>query len=150
MYCPRGGFSKCDLDIAFLVKATGGPCLLYALGKSHGLASWRTVNRHIKIPRLLPSVGIPSADKISQNMSSFCDPKVKPPPKCAQNGCLPGNVVMFDGIALETRCCYCPKRDKILGLCREHSHNVNIQVRFAQHLVHRTQLLKSVLEVMQL
>ena len=109
LYCPRGGFSKRDLDIAFLVKAIGGPRLLYALGKSHGLASWRTVNRHIKIPRLLPSVGIPSADEISQNMSSFCDPKVKPPLECAQNGCLPGNVVMFDGIALETRCRYCPK-----------------------------------------
>jgi hypothetical protein len=35
---------------------------------------------------------------------------------------------MFDGIALETRCRYCPKQDKILGLCQEHSHNVNIQV----------------------
>ena len=35
---------------------------------------------------------------------------------------------MFDGIALETRCRYCPERDKILGLCREHSHNVNTKV----------------------
>jgi hypothetical protein len=76
----------------------GGPHLLYALGKSCGLESWITVNRHVKIPRLLPSVGIPSADKISQNMSSFFDPKVKPPLECAQNGCLLGNVVMFDGI----------------------------------------------------
>lgn len=41
LYHPQGGFLKCDPDIAFLVKAIGGPCLLYALGKSHGLASWR-------------------------------------------------------------------------------------------------------------
>ena len=35
---------------------------------------------------------------------------------------------MFDGIALETRCHYCPQQDRIMGLCREHSHNVNTQV----------------------
>jgi len=64
LYCPRGRFVKRDIDIAFLVKAIGGPRLLYALGKSHGLASWRTVNRHIKIPKLIPSVGIPSAGKL--------------------------------------------------------------------------------------
>jgi hypothetical protein len=41
LYRPQGGFVKRDLDIAFLVKAIGGLHLLYALGKSHGLASWR-------------------------------------------------------------------------------------------------------------
>ena len=55
LYRPRGEFVKRDFDIAFLVKAIGGPRLLYALGKSHGLASWRTVNRHIKIPKLICS-----------------------------------------------------------------------------------------------
>ena len=60
LYRPRGGFVKCDLDIAFLVKAIGGPRLLYTLGKSHGLASWRTVKHHLKIPKLIPSIGIPS------------------------------------------------------------------------------------------
>ena len=39
LYRPRGGFVKRDFDIAFLVKAIGGPHLLYALGKLHGLAS---------------------------------------------------------------------------------------------------------------
>jgi hypothetical protein len=102
LYRPRGGFVKHDLDITFLVKAIGGPRLLYALGKSHGLASWRTAKHHLKIPKLLPSVAIPSADEISRNVSSFFDPEVKPPLEHAQNGCLPGNVVMFDGIALET------------------------------------------------
>ena len=71
LYRPRGGFVKRDFDIAFLVKAIGGPRLLYALGKSHGLASWRTVNRHIKIPKLMPSIGIPLAGKINHNISSF-------------------------------------------------------------------------------
>jgi hypothetical protein len=108
LYRPQGGFVKCDLDIAFLVKAISGPRLLYALGKSHGLASWRTVKHHIKIPKLLPSVGIPSTDEINHNISSFFDPDVKPPLDCPPSRYLPGNVMMFDGIALETRCHYCP------------------------------------------
>jgi len=35
---------------------------------------------------------------------------------------------MFDGIALETRCRYCPERDSMLGLCCEHSHRVKTKV----------------------
>ena len=128
LYHPQGGFVKCDFDIAFLVKAIGGPRLLYALGKSHGLASWRTVNHHIKIPKLVPSIGIPLASEIIHNILSFFDPSVKPPLDCPSSGYLPGNVMMFDGIALETRCRYCPERDKILGLCHEHSKNINNQV----------------------
>ncbi|KAF8153114.1 hypothetical protein B0H34DRAFT_800363 [Crassisporium funariophilum] len=42
LYSPSGGFSKPNLDIAFLVKSIGGPWLLYTLQKSHGLASLTT------------------------------------------------------------------------------------------------------------
>ena len=35
---------------------------------------------------------------------------------------------MVDGIALETRCHYCSRCDSILGLCREHSRNVDTRV----------------------
>jgi hypothetical protein len=128
LYSPWSGFAKRDLDIALLVKSIGGPRLLYALQKSQGFASWRTVGRHYKIPRLLPSIGIPSANEISSNIASFFDPSAKPEPIPAQNGLLPGNIVMVDGIALETRCRYCPKHDSILGLCREHSCNVDTKV----------------------
>ena len=117
LYHPRGGFSQHELDVSFLVKALGGPRLLYALQKSHGLASWTTVRHHVKIPRLMSSIGVPSSDEISHNITSFYDPSVKPPVKPTQAGLLPGNVAMFDGIALETRCRYCPERDSILGLC---------------------------------
>ena len=52
LYSPRSGFTKCDLDIALLVKYIGGPHLLYALQKSQGFPSWRTIGRHYKIPKL--------------------------------------------------------------------------------------------------
>ena len=127
LYTPRRGFTKRDLDIALLVKSIGGPRLLYTLQHSHGLPSWRTVRRHHQIAQLLPSIGTPSEDEISKNIASFFNPDVKPPPS-ADLGGLPGNVLMFDGIALETRCRWCPKRDHIIGLCREHSHNVDTKL----------------------
>ena len=128
LYRPRGGFTQRDFNVSFLVKALGGPRLLYALQRSHGLSSWRTVRRHVKIPKLIPSIGVPSSDEIRKNIASFYDPSVKPHAKPTQASLLPGNVAMFDGIALDTRCRYCPERDSILGLCREHSHRVNLKV----------------------
>ncbi|KAJ7315740.1 hypothetical protein DFH08DRAFT_820317 [Mycena albidolilacea] len=126
-YRARGGFNERDMDIAFLVKAIGGPRLLYALQKSHGLASGTTVRKHSKIPKLVASIGIPTQKDISDNISSFLSPEIKTPPVPARRG-IPGNVLMFDGIALETKCCYCPVRNAILGLCREHSNRVNTSV----------------------
>ncbi|KAJ7025828.1 hypothetical protein C8F04DRAFT_1046127 [Mycena alexandri] len=127
-YAARGGFNERDLDVGFLVKAIGGPRLLYALSKSHGLPSATTIRRHKKNPKLLPSIGIPTREEISANIASFLDPDIKPPPQPLEGGGLPGNVLMFDGIALETKCRYCPYRNAILGLCREHSHLVNTSV----------------------
>ncbi|KAJ7312418.1 hypothetical protein DFH08DRAFT_822155 [Mycena albidolilacea] len=66
-------------------------------------------------------------EEINANISSFLAPEIKPPPKCI-NGLLTGNVLMVDGVALETKCRYCLYRDAIIGLCREHSHCVNTKV----------------------
>lgn len=127
LYSPRGGFSQRELDIAFLVKAIGGPRLLYTLQKSHGLASASTIHRKHQIPRLLPSIGEPTPSEIGSNMSCLLDPKIKPPPP-SYLGCIPGNVAAFDGIAIESKCRYCPKRNCIMGLCREHSYKVDTRV----------------------
>ncbi|KAJ7432263.1 hypothetical protein B0H11DRAFT_1760786, partial [Mycena galericulata] len=77
---------------------------------------------------LVPSLGIPTKQEISDNISTFLDPAIKPPPPIVTGQSLPGNVLMFDGIALETKCRYCPERNAILGLCREHSHRVKTSV----------------------
>ncbi|KAJ7924779.1 hypothetical protein B0H13DRAFT_1863643 [Mycena leptocephala] len=120
---PRAIRSTLERALAGTYSAIAGPRLLYDLQKSHGLASVSTVRRHKKIPRLVPSIGIPTEEEISTNISNFLDPEIKPPPQF-----LGGNVLMFDGVALETKCRYCPYRNAILGLCREHSHRVNTQV----------------------
>ncbi|KAJ7794193.1 hypothetical protein B0H14DRAFT_2392706, partial [Mycena olivaceomarginata] len=127
-YRARGSFNERDMDISFLVKAIGGPRLLYALQKSHGLASRTTVRKNGKIPKLVASIGIPTHKDISDNIASFLSPEIKPPPVPVAGRGIPGNVLMFDGVALETKCCYCPVRNAILGLCREHSNRVNTSI----------------------
>lgn len=125
LYSPRGGFTDCDIDVAFLVKAIGGLCLLYALQKAHGLASCSTLQRQITIPNLLSSIGQPSPKEVGQNIAAFLHPDIKLPPPKTTSGEIPGNILMFDNIALEMRCQYCSQWNQIVGLCWEHSKNVN-------------------------
>ncbi|XP_006455832.1 hypothetical protein AGABI2DRAFT_121753 [Agaricus bisporus var. bisporus H97] len=127
LYSPRGGFTQRELDVAFLCQAIGGRRLLYALGKSHGLPSEASVRRTKTIPRLLPSIGVPTMEEIEQNIVAFLDPTIKPPP-ASVNGMLPGNTLGFDGVSIQKKCRYCPKRGTVLGLCREHSHKIDTRV----------------------
>jgi hypothetical protein len=110
-YWARGGFGAREKDLSFLAKAIGGPQLLHALQKSHGLASVSTVQRHITVPTLVASIGKPTPEEISQNISNFMNPEIKLPLTYSEGLALPGNVLMFDGVALETKCCYCPRRN---------------------------------------
>ncbi|KAJ6618015.1 hypothetical protein B0H10DRAFT_1947987 [Mycena sp. CBHHK59/15] len=134
LFSAWGGFTDRDLDISFLVKAIGGPRLLYALQKSHGLASRSIILHNQTIPQLQASIAIPSRDEINANISALLNPLIKPPPSQSGHEKLVGHAVMFDGVALETKCRYCPRRNVILGLCREHSHWVNTQVTDLQSI----------------
>ncbi|KLO09091.1 hypothetical protein SCHPADRAFT_879793 [Schizopora paradoxa] len=123
-YRVRGGYSQRDLDVSFLVRAIGGPRLLFALNKSHGLVSVQTIDRNFKVPQLVPSKAVPTVEEIHSNIKAFFSEEVKKPPPVPKLG----NTLMFDGIALETKCRYCHTRDVILGVCREHAHRVNLSV----------------------
>jgi hypothetical protein len=127
MYSAKN-FLERDMDIAFMVKALGGPRLLYALQRAMGLPSETTLRRHCKIPTLIPSIGKPARQDVDDNITNFCDPNVMPAPPVGASGRPTGNILMFDGVALETKCAYCPRRNAVLGLCREHSEGVNTTV----------------------
>ena len=135
-YSPKGGFSERDLEISYLVKSLGGPRLLYALHKSHGLASVSTVGRHHVVPRLLTSVGVPSVEEVHDNISVFYAPEQKPPPSPSKNELLPGHILMLDGVAIEEKCRYDSTRNAVVGLCREHSQRVNTSVSSVENLQH--------------
>ena len=39
---------------------------------------------------------------------------------------------MFDGLALETKCSYCPERNMVLGICSEHGNRGPLEVTEAE------------------
>ena len=112
-YKLRSGWTDRDCDVAFLVKAIGGPQLLYVLQHADGYPSATTLNRRKKIPDIAVSPGIPNATEIDMNIQAFLGPK--PPPKIKKQ------VVVIDGVALEEIGCLDLKQNCIIGLCREHS-----------------------------
>ncbi len=81
-------------------------------------------DRHFKVPRLLSSVSKPTIEEVHRNISSFLTEEVKKPPPIPEVG----NTLMFDGIALETKCRYCHARNIIIGVCREHSARVDLTI----------------------
>lgn len=129
LYSPRGYVSRCDYDIAFLVKALGGPRLLYTLSHAIGLPSNSALTRNYKVPTLLPSIATPTSDEIMQNISSMYDPEVKPLPTYTSGDSeKPGQIAMMDGVATDAVARLDAIRNCILGICREHSHLVNLEV----------------------
>ena len=113
-YSPRGSFSEREYAIGFLAKALGGPQLLYALSKGDKY----------------PSVSEPSRQEISDNITMFFGASGKQAPTTTLNQSTPllGHILMIDGVALDEVCHYDTSHNHILGLCREHSHNVNTYV----------------------
>ena len=122
LYTARGNYSEHELDITFLVKSLGGPKLLYALSRSHGLPAYRTITNRRSIPRLVPSGSVPSLDEVSSNISSFFSPEQRPQlPRC-------GHSLLIDGIAVDERGRYDRETNEVVGFCREHSAGVDRSV----------------------
>ena len=132
LYAPHTRYTDHDIDLAFIAKSLGYPCLLYALQKGKDFVSECTVQCHRPIPKLHASIGIPSAHDCDKKLDAVMKTETRPPAQSCpglsdqggQHRTLPGNILMFDGIALEGHCCYCPKRDSVLGFCREHEKTV--------------------------
>jgi len=114
VYQAQGNYSERELDIGFLAKSIGGPKLLYALCRSHGLPAYRTIASHRHIPRLIPSGSTPAKEEVSANISSFFSPEQRPElPRC-------GHSLLIDGVAVDERGCYDRENNEVIGFCREH------------------------------
>ncbi|EKM57125.1 uncharacterized protein PHACADRAFT_51634, partial [Phanerochaete carnosa HHB-10118-sp] len=123
LYKPRG-YTTHDAEMAYLAKALGGPRLLFMLNHSlAGLPSARTIRKHMQVPELRPSVSQPTTAEIGANITSFCGPLAVPEP-------LPrsGHTLVIDGIAQESKARYDATSNQVLGLCREHSHMLDLRV----------------------
>ena len=122
-YTPHPSVYKLALDLGYLVKALGGLKLLFALNRSLGLPSYRTVGNHRKVPQLIPALLAPSFETTSVNISTFLNQQERPSPILA------GHLLMIDGVALEEKCQYLRSFNSIIGLCREHAGVLDLRVQ---------------------
>jgi len=124
-YSPHSGWTDREFAIAFLIKAYGGPRLLYTMQVAEGYPSLTMLQRKKLIPELTVSESEPNDASIRANLAAFLGPAGRKPPSNPSIG----QVLMIDGVALEEVCRYDPDRDCILGLCREHTHQMDLHVR---------------------
>ena len=116
-----GKFSQRELHIALLAKAHGGPRLLYALNKSHGLPSPSTVNESFDVPCLLPCIKMPCAQDVHVNADSLLSPHIKPAaPSYPSSNKQAGVEWMVDDVSTDEKGRYIPKYNAIGGICRQH------------------------------
>ena len=127
-YTPRPGVDERTLDVGYLVKAIGGPRLLFALNRFFSLPSYRTIGRHRKVPQLIPSILSPTYLEVSENISTFFDPKERPTTSTA------GHSLLIDGVALEEKCRWLRPSNSIIGLCREHAGSLDLRVQNLQSI----------------
>lgn len=125
VYSPQGGWSQKELDIAYLIKAFGGPRLLYSLQIAEGYPSLSTLRSQKITPELIVSLRAPHESEISANITSFLGPTTG---RKAPSNPKVGQVLMIDGVALEEVGRYDLKRNGVLGLCREHSGGLKLEV----------------------
>ncbi|KIM35830.1 hypothetical protein M413DRAFT_36514, partial [Hebeloma cylindrosporum] len=130
VYSPKSGWTSRELDVAFLIKAIGGPRLLYALQKAEGYPSLSTLRRRRPIRTLRVSVGIPDQLEINENITSLFGDGGRVPPTVPEVG----QVVMIDGAAIEEAIRYDFQENKLLGLCREHSEDIKTEVNTVEDI----------------
>lgn len=128
-YTPHPGVDELALDLGCLVKAIGGPKLLFALNRALALPSYRTIGRHRKVPQLIPAILAPSFEGAFKNISTFFNQQERPPSDPA------GHSIMIDGVALEEKCRYLHSSNSAIGLCREHAGALDLHVVDPQSIV---------------
>ena len=129
-YAPQSDWTDHEFAVSFLVKAIGGPCLLYALQKAEGYPSVTTLRKRKAIPEVIPSLGTPSYDEINSNITALLGENGRKP---LQNW-LCGQVIMIDGVAIEQAAHFYFNRKSVLGLCREHSNSTKKNIDDVQDL----------------
>ena len=128
-YTPHPGVDELALDLGCLVKAIGGPKLLFALNRALALPSYHTIGHHRKVPQLVPAILTSSLEDASTNISTFFNQQERP------LSTLAGHSIMIDGVALEEKCRYFHSSNSIIGLCREHAGTLDLHVQNAESIL---------------
>ncbi|KAF6764585.1 hypothetical protein DFP72DRAFT_1059553 [Ephemerocybe angulata] len=112
---PKGKWSEREFDIAYLVKALGGPRLSFVLQNAKHSPSVATLKRNKPTPTVIVSIDTPTDEEISANIEIMLGSR--PPP----SNIAVGQNLMIDGIATEQVPRYDEKNNTVVGLCKEHS-----------------------------
>ena len=112
-------YGEDEWDIAYLVLRIGGPKLLHVLHATHGLPAPRSVQSHTrKDSYILAAVDTSFENRIMQNKNNGTFNETYDSIK----------ILKMDEIATESRLRWCSKDNKIIGLCYQHSHDINISL----------------------
>ena len=112
-------YGEDEWDIAYLVLRIGGPKLLNVLHATHGLPAPRSVQSHTrKDSYIFAAIDTSFENRIIQNKNNGTFNETSDSIKTHK----------MDEIATESHLRWCSKDSKIIGLCYQHSHDINISL----------------------
>ncbi|KDQ52350.1 hypothetical protein JAAARDRAFT_101904, partial [Jaapia argillacea MUCL 33604] len=120
------GYGHVDSDMAVLISRLGGRKLLYALNHYIAIPSITTLRRNRTFTRIMPSLGIPTAEEIQFNMREIFLQRAQAlePIRLPRRGMS----VFWDEVSQEEQACYFPHVDAAGGFCRKHGPSVPMQL----------------------
>jgi hypothetical protein len=119
-------YTHADHQLLYLLLKLGGHAAAELGHRCLGLPSISTAKRHIATVPLLVSPKAPTMDEMQHNLDiSF--PAPFPPRSDASIG--PGFQIMVDEIKVEGRMRWDARSNMILGICREHSANYELEFK---------------------
>ena len=128
IYTPRSTPSQFDIDLAYITQAIGGPRVLFALNRSFGLPSYRSLMRQENVPVLVPSTSCPTFSEVNENIEHFFCEQQQPDTSIC------GHSLLVDGIALKEKCRYLRSNDTIIGICSKHGPALDLRLRSQESL----------------
>lgn len=119
------GFQEHEMVLAWLFLVLGGSKVAHVASRASGGPSVSTIRQFHVCDPLVASPSKPRLDEILSNIDiSF--PSSGPFAFSRQSQKLQA-VLMIDEVKSEQRIRYCPKTNKLLGLCREHSESFSLE-----------------------
>ncbi|KAH9910152.1 uncharacterized protein B0H18DRAFT_1130675 [Fomitopsis serialis] len=120
-------FQDKNYDVMALAGALGGPKLQYAMAEALGLPAISTTSSRSRLPSLEASIGFPRLSEYAHNLLVLHNAGLLHGTSSGSGQTRRrGWQAMIDEIALEERPRYDSRRDAILGIARETSHEVDI------------------------
>ncbi|KAJ6459302.1 hypothetical protein C8R45DRAFT_942329 [Mycena sanguinolenta] len=119
-------YARAEHQLSYLLWQLGGRAAAELGQRCLGLPSIPSVKRHIATTPLVVSPKAPAKDEMQHNLSiSYPTPNPSPPDRSIG----PGFQIMVDELKVEGRMRWDARSNMILGICREHSANYELEFK---------------------